>query len=1290
MNKLDVKLLAFNSRDEEMGDDCCLCTNKEYIVQMFGLNKDGEKICIKARNFRPYFYIKIGDDWDIKIIGKLIRHLNKLVKDTMKNKQLNGMGYYEGGIVKYITTKKKKLYGFNAGKLCKFLKLQFINEQVMKKYRGLYYCYKKINNESVRKIKKIECNGFETEIYEGQIPSLLRLFHEKNIQPSGWIQIPLDKIFRSKSTKKGDDLNFPEEEKNKKTDCDYEYEIDYKYLISNNTKEDIVPYKVASFDIEASSSHGDFPLAKKNYKKLSEEIVDLWEEESKDGIKDEEEYLKNIFLTAFGFNYEPIYNISKVFTKKELNESFILNIINYIINKNYTHKKQELEEIEELEEINSDNEDDEETTVNKRNKKIVNMKIIEILNEEKITRLLKIECITKLLDDISSIGLEGDKVTFIGTTFWKYGEKEPYLNSCLVLDTCDNLKEIENCRIDTFKKEKDLLLGWTKLIKKEDPDIITGYNIFGFDYPFMYTRTQELNISPEFLKLSRNKNEICWNKDWKTGKLGIEELKITIASGQHDLKFIKMAGRVNIDMYNYYRRDYNLSSYKLDFVASNFISDKIKNIEHIDNKTKIYSENLSGLEKGSYVNFIEEIHSEDKYKDGAKFKVIKIDKINSNFTINSKENLDINKKLRWGLSKDDVSPQDIFRMTNEGPKERYLIAKYCIQDCNLVHYLMNKMDVMTGYVEMASLCSVPIEYLVLRGQGIKLTSFIAKKCKEKKTLMPDLDKADLDEGYEGAIVLPPKKDLYLNEPVAVNDYSSLYPSSMISENISPDSKVWTKEYDLEGNIVYEKDQDGNDKLDENGNKIEKIYGERDNNGNFIYDNLKDYTYVDITYDTYVWKRKSAKGAMEKIKIGYKTCRYAQFPNGELGILPSILKECLIARKTTRKLIPLTNDEFMKKILDSRQLSIKLTANSIYGQTGAKTSTFYEKDVAASTTAMGRKLLNYAKAVIEGCYVNKRCVIDGKIIFATAEYVYGDTDSVFFKFNLTDEQGEKIIDEEALKITIKLAKEAGELATSWLKEPHDLEYEKTFWPFCLLSKKRYTGILYEEDVNKGKQKSMGIVLKRRDNAPIVKDIYGGIIDILMKDKNIEKASEFLKINLDKLMKGEVPIQKLIITKSLRGSYKNPKQIAHKVLADRIGLREPGNKPSPGDRIPYVYFKNEEKNILQGDKIELPEYITNNNLQIDYEHYITNQIMKPVQQLFALVLEKMPEFQKSKGESLYKWKKQIETLKEKYTDIDEFDKKYEQLRNKEVESLMFNKFLKPKKVRKKKVIVGDFYD
>ena len=107
-----------------------------------------------------------------------------------------------------------------------------------------------------------------------------------------------------------------------------------------------------------------------------------------------------------------------------------------------------------------------------------------------------------------------------------------------------------------------------------------------------------------------------------------------------------------------------------------------------------------------------------------------------------------------------------------------------------------------------------------------------------------------------------------------------------------------------------------------------------------------------------------------------------------------------------------------------------------------------------------------------------------------------------------EEREKIKGKTALEITIELALEAGELATKMLKSPHVLEYEKTFWPFCLLSKKRYVGLLYEDDPYKCKRKSMGIVLKRRDNAPIVKDVYGGVIDILMKDKNMDLKKELL--------------------------------------------------------------------------------------------------------------------------------------------------------------------------------------
>ena len=151
-----------------------------------------------------------------------------------------------------------------------------------------------------------------------------------------------------------------------------------------------------------------------------------------------------------------------------------------------------------------------------------------------------------------------------------------------------------------------------------------------------------------------------------------------------------------------------------------------------------------------------------------------------------------------------------------------------------------------------------------------------------------------------------------------------------------------------------------------------------------------------------------------------------------------------------------------------------------------------------------------------------------------------------------------------------------------------------------------------------------------------------------------------------------MDKLIITKSLRSGYKNPQSIAHKVLADRITARDPGNKPSSGDRIPFVYINSANKKALQGEKIETPTYITENNLKIDYSFYITNQIMKPVQQLFALVLEKIWLMQ-NKLSKISKFKKDVELLR-KNTDPEKFEDKLEQMRNKEVKVLLFDEYLR----------------
>jgi DNA polymerase elongation subunit (family B) len=1298
----------------------------EFRIQMFGINEQGETCSIFVDDYHPFFYIKVADHWTNATKSAFIRDIKKNLKSR----------YYENSILaeKCEIVEKRKLYGFDGGKNHKFVLLVFKNTTVMNRVKNLWF--HDIYTQCDGKTRALNPNGYvfedpttktktKTYIYEANIPPILRFFHIQKISPSGWV------TFSTKKTRMIEKYT---------TTCQYEYRLSFEDIIPQNEKETVVPYKICSFDIEASSSHGDFPIPVKSYKKLATNIVDAVIAKYASGVELTDDDLTHIIYTAFQYSYQgrgSYPNIETIYPKRRPKEADMARLCRIVLSKELRHLiKQEIVAQENtIEQIflhmaltakaeavkaaeakmngsDSDGEsDDDDNNCENENDPVftsrsvaaaaaaaapapatatatadLSVKLTALLNNPKHSRETKITIVSDTLGSIFP-KVEGDKVTFIGSTFVKYGQNNnlPYLNNCIVLDTCDNLHdEVPNSEIESYTTEADVLLAWTQLIQKENPDIIIGYNIFGFDYQFMFRRAVETGCYEEFLKLSRNRDEMCANAGGGAGggyvnpnteitadNVAIEQTKIALASGQYDLHFIKMTGRLQVDVYNYLRRDFNLSSYKLDDVSSYFIGDAVKSVEYdpATDTTRIYSANLLGLEAGNFVKFEQTNHSTDLYKDGYKFKVVAVSAGGGGgFTVQGCATPDMKTMVRWGLAKDDVSPQDIFRMTNEGPKERAVIAKYCIQDCNLVHHLMNKIDIITGYTEMAKICSVPISFLVMRGQGIKLTSYVAMKCREKNTLMPVIDKDRSESGYEGAIVLAPKCGLYLDNPVACNDYSSLYPSSMISENLSHDSKVWTKEYDNDGNLIRE-------------------------TGEQCYDNLPGYKYVDITYDTYRWTRpKSATktaAAAVKVKCGTKVCRFAQFPEGEKGIMPSILEELLVARKTTRKLAEKQTDPFMANILDKRQLGYKVTANSLYGQCGAKTSTFYEVDVAASTTATGRKLLTYARRVVEEAYGDILLPTSHPtypIVHSKAEYIYGDTDSVFFTFNLATPEGVPIRGKDAIEITIELAKQVGDYSSKFLKAPHGWVYEKTICPFALLRKKGYVGVYYEQNPNKGKLKSMGIVLKRRDNAPIVKEIYGGIIDILMKEQKIDRAIAFLREKLQYMIDQKCPIEKLIITKSLRSDYKNPAQIAHKVLADRMGVRDPGNKPNTGDRIPYAYIHNDTKGALQGDKIEHPDYIHKQKLQLNYSFYITNQIMKPVQQLFALVLEDLPAFQKKKGRFL----DAIETVASTIDDPVKREKKITEMRHKEVKSLLFDEFLvKADNLNKGNRAITDFF-
>jgi len=1316
---------------------------RTFQIQMFGINEQGKTCSITVPDFKPFFYAKINtslrsggsNEWTKTIQNRFISYMKSMAPELAEP---SGIVDAECELVRH-----KKLYMFDAGKEHQFIKLVFSSMSAMKRARNLWFT-KPVDEPEPKTLPpgsgkalppkktftkmRMRPNGLKFQeynliIYESNLPPLLRYFHIREISPSGWISFPLKTANR---------ITLPD---SKKTTCDYEFVIRKDDITAMNSKEKSVPYNICSFDIEASSSHGDFPIPIKTYRKLATNIVDA---AMKYPTAVSAKMLERCMRIAFGIenqNLTPtdserwVSEIERIYLKikmddditlkklpfdcKEWSESPISNFdvavedkpslskslkIETMFKRMMTTSEQDCDNYNDNDNSDNDNyddndkygdtdddnadadDDDDDDDVDddddanndnydanydgktRRSRGLVGPTVVDILQNAAFDRETKI---VKLNESMCATfpPVQGDTVTFIGSTFIKHGQSGPYCNHCIVLDTCDTefiQKDVPNLVIETYTTEREVLLAWSRLIQRQNPDIVIGYNIFGFDYEFMFRRAQENRCEKEFLKLSRNKGEICGNRDFETGEYNIEESSVQLASGQYDLHYIKMPGRFQIDLYNYFRRDYNLPSYKLDYVASYFIGDDVKRIafEEVEydgdkgkgkckgTRTRVFSANLTGLETGNYIIFEETNNSTDAYKNGAKFMVRECSRAEGWFVIDGREELNMTKHVRWGLAKDDVTPQDIFRMTREGPTSRATIAKYCIQDCNLVHHLVNKIDVLTGFIEMAKICSVPMSFLVLRGQGIKLTSYIAKKCREKNTLIPDLDKTGSNEGYEGAIVLPPKCGLYLDNPVVCIDYSSLYPSCIISENLSHDSKVWTKEYDLQGNLVKE-------------------------TGETTYDNLPQYDYVDITYDTYRWV-KNARGKSEKTVNGTKVCRFAQSKDGTKPILPSILEELLAARKATRKQAEAQDDPFMSNILDKRQLGYKVTANSLYGQCGAKTSSMYEVDVAAATTATGRKLLTYARRIVEEVYGNTEVEVEkGLTVRTRAEYVYGDTDSVFFTFNLQTLEGVSITGKRALEMSIILGQQVGELASRYLKAPHAWTYEKTMMPFFLLRKKGYIGMLYEKNPNKGKRKSMGIVLKRRDNAPIVKDIYGGAIDILMNQQCVDTAIDFVKTAMRELVEERCLLDKLVITKSLRSTYKNPQQIAHKVLADRIGMRDPGNKPGAGDRIPFVYIHSDKKNALQGDKIETPDYIVRNKIKPDYAFYITNQIMKPVQQVLALGLEKMSAFRRRRERFL----DAVETINSHFCDDTvKRDKKITDLRNNEIKEIVFDEFLR----------------
>lgn len=1467
-----------------------------YVIKCFGVDEDGRTVSVSIQNFKPYFYIKIDEAWSVDEL----RLLKNYLVSTLPAKMAHTLTSVE-------MVMKKEFWGFTDFRDFKFAKLSFKSHKAMK------FINYKIQNSTTQPLIIPSLGKYTFKTYESNIDPFIRFLHENNIEPVGWIRLPGGTYNRSTDV-------LP-------STSQIDVETKWKNVVKHESVQN-APFLIASFDIECMSKTGDFPVPIKDFKKLATQIYELFLFNIRKEICEYDKVLviQNAIHYAFGipplpsqksdidsFAY-PLHihklefkdpNFSKQMVKRKMEESIehVMTILNGKSARLVEQRKKDQDEFEK-------------------------QKSFHIICE-----------LTDCLNHMYLPQLEGDPIIQIGTTFHTYGSRECCYRHIVTLGKTDSIPGIE---VECCDSEEELLHKWQTMINRINPDIMTGYNIFGFDFVYLYERAIDLGITTSFMQIGRFKDVVC---RFKENKLSSSAL------GDNILKFIDMHGRVLIDMMKVIQRDHKLDMYSLNNVSKHFM----------------------------------------------------------------------------GMQKNDVSPQDIFRLQEGDSADRSVVAKYCVQDCELCNNLMIKLEIIANNMGMANVCLVPLSFIFMRGQGIKIFSLVLKQCKDNNYVIPVMKKSfgeemdvidEMSDSFEGAIVLEPKEGIYIDDPVSVMDYSSLYPSSMISENLSHDCLVIDPKYD----------------------------------------NLPGVKYNDICYDKYVGKGDN------KRKVGVETCRFVEMPNNEKGIVPRILQKLLMARKSTRKRIEsksikmkngdeytgiyqksetieegscfgyITNhltqvktkiceqdilsiedefNDFQKAVLDGLQNAYKVTANSLYGQMGASTSQLYLKEIAACTTATGRNMILKAKDFLEKNYdgnvvygdsvtsytpvyvkdqddvidlctiesladkygnskwipcseagrqTKEACELPGiqtwtengwtpmnrvirhllaphkKIVrvlthtgvvdvtddhslldpqgnpvtsknisigtpllhhpsptyrsddltFSEAEaeaevmgffygngscgyhesksckkaswalhnsdedllkkyvelckvaypdiswvvmrtkrsssvdkisprcdemsgkivdfvqkyrslmydedskmiprqilnaplhikqafwrglcdadgdndehgytridqksmlsashiallasqlgrkvsikclntridkphifrvtittqsqrksptsikkmyeipydgYVYDlttenhhfaagvgqlilhNTDSVFVIFPNKDEDGNRVTGHPAVMKSINTAIEASDKFSPLIKKPHNLEYEKTFWPFILLSKKRYVGNLYEMDDVKFKQKSMGIVLKRRDNAPIVKTIYGGIIDIILNKKDIAESVRFLRKSLDDLVSGSYPIEALVITKSLRANYKNPLSIAHKVLADRMAERDPGDKPQVNDRIPYVYVQmpNSKKKTLQGERIEHPDYVKKNNVKIDYNFYLTNQIMKPINQVYGIIVEQLPE--NTKTAQHYKEMWTVISNEEKISgNTKKIKEKYMIAREKEAQAILFDPYIK----------------
>ncbi|XP_078505271.1 DNA polymerase zeta catalytic subunit isoform X2 [Lissotriton helveticus] len=318
-----------------------------------------------------------------------------------------------------------------------------------------------------------------------------------------------------------------------------------------------------------------------------------------------------------------------------------------------------------------------------------------------------------------------------------------------------------------------------------------------------------------------------------------------------------------------------------------------------------------------------------------------------------------------------------------------------------------------------------------------------------------------------------------------------------------------------------------------------------------------------------------------------------------GVLPRMLEDILKTRIMVKQSMKsYKHDKGITRMLDARQLGLKLIANVTFGYTAANFSG------RMPCMEIGDSIVHKARETLE------RAI---KLVNETkkwgARVVYGDTDSMFVLLKgATKEQ------------SFKIGQEIADAVTATNPKPVKLKFEKVYLPCVLQTKKRYVGYMYETlDQKDPVFDAKGIETVRRDACPAVGKILERSVKLLFETRDISQIKLYVQRQCLKLLEGKASMQDLIFAKEYRGSssYRPGACVPALEITRKMLAYDRRSEPRVGERVPYVIvYGTPGVPLIQLVRRPI-EVLQDPNLRLNATYYITKQILPPLNRLLSLI-------------------------------------------------------------------------